>query len=159
MTQVTGSFSIRRFAQTTAGEVAAVGMLTLNLTDPGSGAARTIVTQALMPVARSVEEANAPSPISATPTSARSSAILSADSRETGTASAQGCETLSLMLGPVQIDLLGMAVRIDQVNVDFIPRATGQMRTLLCGTTTLMDRGVSSAERMNMLNTLLDAVG
>jgi hypothetical protein len=157
---ITGSFAIRRFAQTTAGEVAAVGVLTLSLTDPASGAGRTIVTEAAMPIARSVDEANSPAPSpAAMPSNVTSSATLSADSRATSDASAQGCETLNLALAPVQIDLLGMAVQLDQVNVDFIARTTGRLRTMLCGATSGMDRGVAATERMNMLNTLLDAVG
>jgi hypothetical protein len=52
-----------------------------------------------------------------------------------------------------------MAVQLDQVNVDFIPRTTGQLTTVLCGATNVIDRDIAPAERMRILNTLLDAVG
>jgi hypothetical protein len=159
MAQVTGSFSIQRFAQTTAGEVAAVGMLTLNLVDPSSGSARAIVTEVAMRAVQSVDESSSLTSSSTRSTTGTSAVVLGAESRARPTASTQGCETLSLTLRPVQLDLLGMAVRLDQVNVDFISRTTGQLRSLLCGTTSVMDRGVGPAERMNRLNALLDVVG
>lgn len=155
--QVTGSFSIQRFAQTTAGDVAAVGTLTLNLTDPTSGIPRTIVTESAIRVAQSVDESSSLTSSSTRPTTG-SAVMLTADSRATQT-SAQGCETLSLALRSVQLDILDMAVRLDQVNVDFVSRTTGQLRNLLCGTTSVMDRGLSTAERTNRLNALLDVIG
>jgi hypothetical protein len=157
LAQATGSFSIQRFAQTTAGEVAAFGILTLNLTDPTSGAPRMVVTDAAMRVVQSNNPSNSLAQNSTRSTTGTSAVMLSTDSRAAQTASAQGCETLSLALAPVQIDVLGMAVRLDQVNVDVISRTTGQLRTLLCGTTT--NRGVGAADRMNMLNSLLDTIG
>jgi hypothetical protein len=84
--------------------------------------------------------------------------MLGTETRAAAT-SAQGCETLSLALSPVQLEVAGMAVRLDQVNVDFISRTTGQLRTLLCGTNSVVDRGVGALERMNRLNALLDVVG
>jgi len=153
--QVTGSFSIRRFSQTTTGEVAAVGMLTMSLTDPASGATRTIVTQAVLPVVGASDDSSSPStPAPVTPTTARSSVALGTDAT-----AAQGCDTLSLTLGSVDLELLGMGVRLDQVNVDFVSRSAGRLGVVLCGATSLIDRGVSPEERMRVLNTLLDAVG
>jgi hypothetical protein len=66
---------------------------------------------------------------------------------------------LSLTLGPVDLDLLGMDVRLDQANVDFVSRTTGRFGVVLCGAASVIDRGVSAMERMRVLNTLLDAVG
>jgi hypothetical protein len=157
LNQVIGSFAIQRFAQTTTGDVAAFGMLTLNLTD-ASGAARAIVTEAAMPMAQSPNGSSALTPSRTTPTTAASAVVLSSDSRSTQTPSAQGCETLSLVLRPVQLDVLGMAIQIDQVNVNVISRTTGQLRNLLCGSTSATG-GISAADRMNMLNALLDVVG
>jgi len=117
-------------------------MVTLSLTDPASGAVRTIVTQVAMPVVQSGDEPNAPAPSPVTPTE-----------------SAQSCEALSLALGPVDLDLLGMAVRLDQANVDVISRSTGRLGIVLCGATGVIDRGVTPAERIRVLNTLLDVVG
>jgi hypothetical protein len=52
-----------------------------------------------------------------------------------------------------------MAVQLDQANINFIPRTTGRLETLLCGATSAIDSGATAAERMKVLNTLLDAVG
>ncbi len=144
MPEVTGSFSIRRFAQTTKGEVAAVGILTLSLTDPATNAARTIITQVAMPVATSGGEATPPPPSPAVPPAA---------------ATAQGCKALSLTLGAVDLELLGMTVRLDQINLDLVPRSSVRLGMLLCGATGVIDNGAGPADQMNILNTLLDAVG
>ncbi len=135
-----GSFAIRRFAQTTEGELAAVGLLTLNLTDAASNTARTIVTQAAMPV--SLSAAAPTDPPAPQPTDP----------------AAQGCETLSLVLGAVEIELLGMAVQLNQVNLDFVPRSNGRLGILACGATGVIGNGTGPAEQMRILNTLLDTV-
>jgi hypothetical protein len=75
------------------------------------------------------------------------------------TVPAQGCESLSLTLEAVQIDLLGTTVQLDQVNVDFIARSSGRLGILLCGATRAIDNTAGPAERMNILNMLLDTVG
>ena len=156
--QVFGSFSIRRFAQTTTGDVAAVGMLTLNLTDPTSGLPRTIVTESAIRLAQAGDASNSVATNSTRQTLGTTSLMLSTDSRATQTTAVQGCETLSLGLRPVQVDLGGMTIRLDQANVDFVSRSTGQLRSLLCGTTNVTGAG-TAAERMNRLNALLDVVG
>ena len=157
--QVTGSFSIRRFAQTTTGQVAAVGIMIVSVIDPSSGAARTVVTEAAIPVVPSGgDDSSSRTSRLATTTTPRPLMTLSADSRATTTASAQRCETLNLALAPVQLDLIGLLVRLDETNIDFIPRTTGQLRTVLCGATSVTDGGVGPAERMKLLNSVLDAV-
>ena len=114
--------------------------MTLNLTDPGSSAARTIVTQAAMPVSMSADTPADP----AVP--------------QPSDPAAQGCETLSLVLGGVEIELLGMTVQLNQVNLDFVPRSSGRLGILACGATSVIGNGVSPTEQVNILNTLLDTV-
>jgi hypothetical protein len=138
-------------------------MLTLNLTDPSSGLPRTIVTESAIRVAPSGDASSSVATTFSRQTGT-SAVMLSADSRATQTTSAQtsasqGCETLTLRLRPVQVDFVGMSVRLNETNVDFISRTTGQLRSLLCGTTNVTGRGVTAAERMNRLNALLDVVG
>ena len=123
--------------------MAAVGILTLSLTDPASNAARTIVTQVAMPVSRAGGEAAPPAEPAAPPANAQ----------------AQACEALSLTLGAVDLEILGMTVRLDQVNLDLVPRSSARLGMLLCGATSVIDNGAGPAEQMNILNTLLDAVG
>jgi hypothetical protein len=148
---VTGSFSIQRFARTTEGAVAAVGTLTLSFTDPTSNAGRTIVTEVAMPLAKAApgDRDNQPQPIGATPQASLS-------------ITPQACETLSLVLGSIELDLLGQAVQLDQVNVDFaatMKGASAQLGTLLCDVTDLMERAAPPAELVQTLNRLLDTIG
>jgi hypothetical protein len=67
--------------------------------------------------------------------------------------------TLSLTLGPVQLDLLGMTVQLDQMNVDFIARSSGQLDTVLCGAISAIGNTTGPAQCMNILNMLLNTVG
>ena len=152
---VTGTFSIRRFARTTNDAVAAVGTLTISLTDPASNAAaRTIVTELALPIARAGDPATPgappaqPQPIGPTP-----QALAAAE--------ASTCETLSLVLGPLQLDVLGIAVQLNEANVDVIavPGASERLKNRLCGLTALMDGVAPPAEVVRMLNTLLDTLG
>jgi hypothetical protein len=52
-----------------------------------------------------------------------------------------------------------MTVRLDQVNLDLVPRSSARLGLLLCGATGAIDNGAGPADQMNILNMLLDAVG
>jgi len=132
---VTGLFSIQRFARTTEEAVAAVGTLTLSFADPTSSAQRTIVTQVAMPLARSGDTTPPPT--------------------------AGACETLSLVLGPLDLNLLTVDVHLEQANVDLtvVEGAGEQLGNLLCDATRLIDRAAAPAELVKTLNTLLDTIG
>jgi hypothetical protein len=82
-------------------------------------------------------------------------------SQATRPASAQACETLTLTLESIELDLLGMAIQLDQVNVDFtvVPGTSARLSGLLCGVTGAIDSGASPAERTNILNSLLETIG
>jgi hypothetical protein len=70
-----------------------------------------------------------------------------ADGGETGTFQAQqqqqGCDVLNLELGPLDLDLLGLVVQLDQVNLDIIaePGAGNLLGNLLCAVAGLLDPG------------------
>jgi len=142
--EVTGSFAIQRFARTTEDSVAAAGTLTLSLTDPATNAARTIITQVAMPVAKSGDTtvptgtAGQPQPIGET-----------------------ACGTLSMVLGPLELTLLGLSFQLNEVNVDVaVVAGTGErLGNLLCEVTSLIDGSARPAELVNRLNTLLDTIG
>ncbi len=162
VTDVIGSFSIQRFARTTDGGVAAVGTLTVTLTDPASGMARTIVTQVAMPVTRPGGATTSSSPGDGTlPSDTTLAAASRVTSQATVATSAQACETLSLTLAGIQLDLLGIAIQLDQVNVDFTvaPGTSARLSGVLCGVTGVIDGGASPAERTNSLNSLLETIG
>lgn len=140
---VTGSFEIQRFARTTDGGVAAVGTLTLSFTDPASNKARTVITPGAMPLDRGGDA-------QAQPAGVRPQA--------SSPALAQGCETTSLLLGGVDLDLPGRAIKIDAANVDLVPGPGERQGTALCGVAGLMD-GAPPAELVKALNSLLDTMG
>jgi len=159
---VQGSFSIQRFARTTDGGVAAVGTLTVNLVDPATAKARTIVTQVAMPVTRSSDASTAsPTGVATQQSRATSAATSRVTSQASLAASTQACETLSLRLEAIQLDLLGMDIQLDQVNVDFtvVPGTSARLGVLLCGVTGVMDSAINPTERTNILNSLLETIG
>jgi hypothetical protein len=145
---VTGSFAIQRFARTTDGGVAAVGTLTLSFTDPASNKARTVITQGTMPLDTGGD----------TGTPGEQPQPAGARSQASSPAIAQGCETTSLMLGGVDLDLLGRAIKLDDANVDLVPSASERQGTPLCDVSGLMD-GARPAELVKALNSLLDMMG
>ena len=144
---VAGTFAIQRFARTTEDAVAAFGTLTLTFTDPSTDAARTIITQVAMPLARFGE--------TTTPT------VPSPVGTNSQAAATPPCETLSLVLGPIDLNLLGVGVQIDEANVDLtvVQGAGERLRGLLCEVTDLIDRTTPPAELVNRLNSLLDMLG
>jgi hypothetical protein len=149
-TPVTGTFSIQRFARTSDDAVAAVGTLTVTLTDPTSDATRTVITQAAMPLARS----GGGSTNGSTPTSA-------ATLPQAAGAATQACETLGLVLGPLDVQLGGRAVHIDRTNLDLMvtPGLSDRFGALLCQVGSQMDGGSRPAELVTTLNALLDLIG
>jgi hypothetical protein len=141
---VDGTFAIQRFARTTEDAVAAVGTLTLTLVDPETAASRTVVTQVAMPLATSGETAPAPAP---------------ASTRQAVTVRA--CETLTLALGPVALELPGAAVELAGANVDLtvVPGTGDRLGGVLCEVADLLDRSAPPAQLAATLNRLLDVLG
>jgi hypothetical protein len=65
------------------------------------------------------------------------------------------------VLGPLQVDVLGNAVQLNEANVDVIavPGASERLKNRLCGLTALMDGAAPPADVVRMLNRLLDTLG
>jgi hypothetical protein len=150
---VTGSFSIQRFARTTENAVAAVGTLSLSFTDSPSSVGRTVITQLAVPIATSGttvpgDGSNQTSPAVATPPAA-------------APALAATCETLSLKVGPIDLELLGVPVQLDQMNVDLTgsPGSGAPLGKLLCEATSLIAAAAPPAEIARALNSVLDMIG
>jgi hypothetical protein len=150
---VNGSFAIQRFARTTEGAVAAVGTLTLTITDETTSATRTIVTQAAMPLNRSTDT-EAPEP--SEPSAGNGATTSSATAPTT-----RSCETLRLVLGPIDIAPLGVDVQIERAIVDVttLPGAGERLGALLCDVTSQITGAARPAELVNTLNALLDMLG
>jgi hypothetical protein len=86
---------------------------------------------------------------------------IGSGSQTTATTATPTCETLSLVLGPLQLDLPGNAVQLNEANVDFlvVPGANRRLGNVLCDVNSLMERSAGPQEVVRMLNTLLDLVG
>jgi hypothetical protein len=169
-TTATGSFSIQRFTRTTDDSLAAFGTLTLSFTDPTSNTPRTIVTQSIVPLTKSGSGATAVAPVNQaqpiTPvnqaqpiTPVNQAQPIRATTQPA--AATQECETLSLVLSPLQLDLLGVSIQLKETNLDFtvMPGTSGQLGSQLCDVGKQFDSGAIPSEIMKTLNTLLETVG
>jgi hypothetical protein len=69
------------------------------------------------------------------------------------------CDILTLALGPLDLDLLGLRVALDEVNllIEAIPGAGNLLGNLLCGVAGLLDGGLGSGLG-GLLQGLLDAI-
>lgn len=145
--QVSGTFSVQRFARTEAG-VAAVGTLTVSLSDAEPSARRTIVTQIAVPIARpGADAANADRPVG------EAQAVVA-------TTPSEACTTLNLALAAVDVEVLGRTVHLERTAVDVTAVAgSNQLGTLLCQITALLDSDTAPAQLVTALNRLLDMLG
>jgi hypothetical protein len=135
---LSGTFTIQRFARS-QGQVIAVGTLvgTLTSTTPGTPVSvRTFVTQLAMP-------------------------LQTGNSAATDVTALATCDILHLVLGPLDLNLLGLVVHLDQVVLD-ITAETGAgnlLGNLLCAITGLLDGGGALANLVTLLNSLLALLG
>jgi hypothetical protein len=70
-----------------------------------------------------------------------------------------GCETLSLMLGRVNLDLPGRAIQLDEVHVDLVQGPGDRQGSVMCEVAGLVGGTAPPAELVKALNTLLDMMG
>jgi hypothetical protein len=131
-----GTFSISRFV-IQDGALVAIGQLNATYKD-ADGVVRTVVSQIAWPVANGGSGGGA------------------AASCDTGSATA-ACDILSLVLGPLHLDLLGLVIDLNQVVLD-ITATTGSgdlLGNLLCAITGLLDAGSLGQQVVNLLNQLI----
>lgn len=140
-----GTFTIQRFARQNDG-VVAIGTLTASFTDPLTNTARTVVTVAALPLDRraSASQASAAEP----------------DAPQSGPAAAQqpaACDVLNLVLGPLDLNLLGLRVQLNQVVLDVtaVPGSGNLLGNLLCAIAGLLDGPGPLARLVALLNELL----
>ena len=79
-----------------------------------------------------------------------------------------GCEILDLSLGPIDLDLLGLVVHLDEVNLEIVavPGAGNLLGNLLCAIAGLLDPqpqlpliGNLLQQVLNLLNQILGILG
>jgi hypothetical protein len=73
------------------------------------------------------------------------------------TAAGGSCQILDLTLGPLDLDLLGLVVHLDQVHLNITAQSGpgNLLGNLLCGVAGLLDSGASNNVIANLLNQLL----
>jgi hypothetical protein len=71
------------------------------------------------------------------------------------------CEILDLTLGPLDLDLLGLLVHLDQVHLNITAESgSGNLLgNLLCGVAGLLDGGASATSLARLLNRILGLLG
>jgi hypothetical protein len=148
---VAGNFAISKF-EIRDQRLVAVGQLTATVTNTTTGEVRTFVTEAAMPVM------NGGSAIAKNAGESGAIASCSDETAETGVAA---CDILSLVLGPLHLDVLGLVIDLNQVVLD-ITATTGSgdlLGNLLCAITGLLDAGSLGQQVVNLLNQLVGILG
>lgn len=135
---VSGTLLIQRFVRNGDG-IDAIGTLTATITN--AGVARTIVTQVAWPI----DLANS-----------GSQAAASSDFTTQAV-----CEILHLVLGPLNLDLLGLVVDLNQVILDItaVSGAGNLLGNLLCAVVGLLDGGGALTAVTGLLNQILGILG
>ena len=130
-----GTLVIQRFASV-ADQVVAVGIVNGVLTDTTSGTTSNVIRQVRVPL----------------DTSGSGGGDVSV---------AAVCSILSLVLGPLNLDLLGLVIDLNQVvlNIDAVSGAGNLLGNLLCAVTNLLNGGGSLTLITNLLNQILLILG
>ena len=134
---VTGTFTPRRFLVNND-KLIAVGKVRATLTRASGKVVGTDTQRVRIPVAT----------IAGTAPVSRTSASM-----------AVGCDILNLVLGPLDLDLLGLQVHLDKVvlNITAVPGAGNLLGNLLCAVAGLLDGGLSGllTQISQILNSIL----
>jgi hypothetical protein len=144
---LSGTFTIQRFERSGDG-IVGVGTLSATFIDPLTSATRTIVTQASLPLNRELSGG------------AASAAQVEADDvpeRGPAVAMQPACDILHLVLGPLDLDLLGLRIQLNRVVLDItaVPGAGNLLGNLLCAIVGLLDGPGPLASLLGLLNELL----
>ena len=128
---VTGSFTPKRFKVSPSGNLKAVGKLTTTLTKGNGTVVGTDSRKVVLPVTKAEGQ------------QLRAAAV--------------GCDVLNLVLGPLDLDLLGLQVHLDKVVLDItaVPGAGNLLGNLLCAVAGLLDAQGVLTQISQILNSIL----
>jgi len=141
-TGLAGTFKIQQFVRSTASPtgIAAVGTFTF-------------------PTTTGIQSAKASVPVKSLTTSGASTSAVTA--QQVG-----GCDILTLDLGPIHLDLLGLVIDISDIHIDIVaqPGAGNLLGNLLCAIAGLLDPGTGPlanllTQLIGLLNQLLGILG
>ena len=138
-----GRYNVKRFVTGDSGRTKAVGTLKGTVTKRNGDTERVTKRGVKMPVRPALSTVG---PLPATP--------------GTVTPSQVGCEILDLVLGPIDLNLLGLEIHLDVVhlNITAVPGAGNLLGNLLCAVAGLLDSpllGNLGAVLTNLLNAIL----
>lgn len=136
--KVDGTFQIQKFSVIN-NQLMAIGNLVANVTQQG--------------VTRTVVAAGTAIPV-ATPSTASGAA-------STAASAAGSCSILNLTLGPLDLNLLGLQVHLNQVvlNITAQSGSGNLLGNLLCSVANLLNGGLSAGGLATLLNQLLGLLG
>jgi hypothetical protein len=148
---LTGTFTIQKFVRNGNG-VDAVGTLTASFTDPATSAVRTLVTQASIPVDRQATGG---------PAIAAQADADDVPVKGPAVAAQAACDVLHLVLGPLDLNLLGLRIQLNQVVLDItaVPGAGNLLGNLLCAIVGILDPPGPLGQLVALLNRLLALLG
>lgn len=152
---VTGNYSISEF-KITDGKLVAVGTVTATVADGTGKAVRTFVAPVAVPVMNGGSKIASKAGDSAFVGSCDSDTTV-----EAGAAQLGSCDILSLVLGPLHLDLLGLQIDLNQVVLEITAQtgAGNLLGNLLCAITGLLDAGSLGQQVVNLLNQLIGILG
>jgi hypothetical protein len=137
-----GKYNVKRFITSDSGRTKAVGNLVVTVTMKNGSKQDVTKRDVRMPVRPG------PSTVSGLPAPGGTVAP-----------SVVGCEVLDLVLGPIDLNLLGLVVHLDQVhlNITAVPGAGNLLGNLLCAVAGLLD-GTGLGNLGTVLTNLLNAL-
>jgi hypothetical protein len=154
---VAGNYAISRF-EVQDGKLVAIGTVTATVTDAAGNVVRTFVSDATVPVTNGGSRVAKRAAEVAVPTASCDGGDVAADM---SVAQLGSCDILSLVLGPLHLDLLGLVVDLNQVVLDITAQsgAGNLLGNLLCAITGLLDAGSLGAQLVGLLNQLIGVLG
>ena len=155
---VAGNYAISRF-EIQDGKLVAIGTVTGTVTNATGGVVRTFVAQATVPVTSGGSRV-------AKGATGGASQVASCDggsdvAADASVAQAGACNILNLVLGPLDLNILGLQINLNQVVLDITGQtgAGNLLGNLLCAITGLLDAGSLGQQIVNLLNQLIGVLG
>lgn len=148
-----GTFSVTHFVAQN-GQLIAEGVFNGTLTSAAGAVTPITNVVGTSPV---TSAANAAANTAASTAGGATSAATSATSAATPAATPGTCSVLNLVLGPLHLNLLGLVVDLNQVNLNITAQSGNGnlLGNLLCSVAGLLDNGTGLQGVANILNNLL----
>jgi hypothetical protein len=159
-TTVTGTLSINKFVAQN-GALLAIG--TLAATVPDANGVHTVVTEVTVPVTAAINGSSGGQAVAAQPAAAAVAGAQPTGAQAAVVPAVASCGILHLVLGPLDVNVLGLVVHLDQVVLDVSaqPGSGNLLGNLLCSLAGILDGNQLTQvlnQVVNLLNQLLAAL-